>query len=88
MREGQQTDSTHARDVAKSLPISHIVIHKYSSILSAYGLSLADLPHEAQRPAAIGFNINSVGNISKTFDELSDSGTEHLIRSRVERERI
>jgi N-methylhydantoinase A/oxoprolinase/acetone carboxylase beta subunit len=33
---------------AQSLGISRIIIHRYSSILSAYGLALADRVHEAQ----------------------------------------
>ncbi|KAK5637337.1 hypothetical protein RRF57_013049 [Xylaria bambusicola] len=78
----------HACDVAKTLSISQVVIHKYSSILSAYGLSLADFVHEVQRPAAIDFTTSNIGKISRTLDELSDSATEYLIQSRVEKERI
>ncbi|KAI1365460.1 5-oxoprolinase [Xylaria arbuscula] len=78
----------HACDVAKALSISQVVIHKYSSILSAYGLSLADLVHEVQRPAAIDFSSSNVNNISKTLSELSDQAVNHLIESRVAKERI
>ncbi|KAJ6177982.1 hypothetical protein N7519_008443 [Penicillium mononematosum] len=42
----------HACNVAASLGISRIIIHKYSSILSAYGLALAEIVHEAQEPMA------------------------------------
>jgi 5-oxoprolinase (ATP-hydrolysing) len=40
----------HACEIAKALGIRQILIHKYSSILSAYGLSLADVIHEEQEP--------------------------------------
>ncbi|PYH69519.1 5-oxoprolinase [Aspergillus vadensis CBS 113365] len=40
----------HACDVARKLGISTVVIHKYSSILSAYGMALADFVQEAQEP--------------------------------------
>lgn len=42
----------HACNVAASLGISRIIIHKYSSILSAYGLGLAEIVQEAQEPMA------------------------------------
>ncbi|KAF9878445.1 5-oxoprolinase [Colletotrichum karsti] len=42
----------HACDVAEALGIRQVVIHRYSSILSAYGMALADLTHEIQRPRA------------------------------------
>lgn len=46
----------HACSVASSLGISRIIIHKYSSVLSAYGLALADIVHEGQEPMAANFS--------------------------------
>ncbi|PWY86783.1 5-oxoprolinase [Aspergillus heteromorphus CBS 117.55] len=40
----------HACDIARKLGISTVIIHKYSSILSAYGMALADVVQEAQAP--------------------------------------
>ncbi|PVH84747.1 hydantoinase [Cadophora sp. DSE1049] len=68
----------HACDVAAALSISQVVIHKYSSILSAYGLSLADVVHEVQRPAALAFRPSKHPEITATLNELSDTATEHL----------
>lgn len=42
----------HACSVAASLGISRIIIHRYSSVLSAYGLALADVVKEAQEPVS------------------------------------
>lgn len=42
----------HACAIAASLSIRRVIIHRYSSILSAYGMALADTVHEAQRPAS------------------------------------
>ncbi|KAF1845295.1 putative 5-oxoprolinase [Cucurbitaria berberidis CBS 394.84] len=39
----------HACDIAEILGVRRVVIHKYSSILSAYGIGLADVVHEEQR---------------------------------------
>jgi len=41
----------HCCAIARSLGMSRIVIHKYSGILSAVGLSLADVVVERQEPA-------------------------------------
>lgn len=43
----------HACEIAKNLGIRRINIHKYSSILSAYGMALADMMHEERAPAAL-----------------------------------
>lgn len=42
----------HACALAASLSIRRVIIHSYSSILSAYGMALADVVHESQRPAS------------------------------------
>ncbi|CAG9954641.1 unnamed protein product, partial [Clonostachys rosea f. rosea IK726] len=42
----------HACDIAQALGISRVVIHKYSSILSAYGIALADIVEERQEPSS------------------------------------
>ncbi|KAF9878263.1 hydantoinase B/oxoprolinase [Colletotrichum karsti] len=40
----------HACDIADRLGIRRILIHKYSSLLSAYGIAQAELQHEALEP--------------------------------------
>ena len=40
----------HAVAIAESLGIRQILVHKYSSVLSAYGMALADVVEEAQVP--------------------------------------
>ncbi|KAJ5654151.1 hypothetical protein N7490_001154 [Penicillium lividum] len=42
----------HACAIASSLSIGTVIIHRYSSILSAYGMALADVVHESQEPAS------------------------------------
>jgi 5-oxoprolinase (ATP-hydrolysing) len=49
----------HACSVAAVLGISRIIIHKYSSILSAYGMTLADVVNEIQQPAADVFDTST-----------------------------
>jgi 5-oxoprolinase (ATP-hydrolysing) len=40
----------HAVAIADSLGISQILVHRYSSVLSAYGMALADVVDERQEP--------------------------------------
>jgi len=42
----------HACEIASLLGIKTILIHRYSSILSAYGLALADRAYELQEPSS------------------------------------
>ncbi len=42
----------HACAIARSLGISKVFVHKYASVLSAFGLSGAELVEESQAPAA------------------------------------
>jgi len=46
----------HAVAIAESLGIRQILIHKYSSVLSAYGMALADVVHEVQEPSSAVFS--------------------------------
>ncbi len=40
----------HAVAIAESLGIKQILVHRYSSVLSAYGMALADVVDESQQP--------------------------------------
>ncbi|RFU80100.1 hydantoinaseoxoprolinase, n-terminal [Trichoderma arundinaceum] len=71
----------HACNVAASLGISRIIIHKYSSILSAYGLALAEIVQEAQEPMAAQYasakkiiNDKLKGLISRSTENLRVQG--------------
>ncbi|KAI0300115.1 5-oxoprolinase [Multifurca ochricompacta] len=68
----------HACEIASLLGIKTVLIHRYSSILSAYGLALADRVYEIQEPASTFYTPE---NISK---ELEKQGFP-LERIRVER---
>lgn len=43
----------HAVAIAESLGIKQILLHRYSSVLSAYGMALADVVDERQEPESI-----------------------------------
>ncbi|XP_053618619.1 5-oxoprolinase isoform X2 [Plodia interpunctella] len=53
----------HACAVARQLAVSTVLLHKYAGILSAYGMALAHVVHEAQHPCALVY-------CPKHFDQL------------------
>lgn len=50
----------HAVAIADALGISQILIHRYSSVLSAYGMALADVVDERQEPDSAVWQEGSV----------------------------
>lgn len=67
----------HACNVADSLGISRIIIHKYSSILSAYGLALAEVVHESQEPMAAQYD-GAEELVARKIQGLVDRSIKHL----------
>ena len=61
----------HACAIAKDLGMKKILIHKYSGILSAYGMALADVVHEAQEPCGLVFEEKHLDAIETMLDKLS-----------------
>lgn len=61
----------HACAIAEALGIRRVTIHKYSSILSAYGIGLADVVHEEERPCAKTYDAEHIPTIMNDLDSLS-----------------
>lgn len=78
----------HAYAVAKNLGISQVVIHKHSSILSAFGIALADIVAEAQRPESLTLSDNELPGISKRLDEIEEQAIQSLLDQDIDREGI
>ncbi|VDB96207.1 unnamed protein product [Peniophora sp. CBMAI 1063] len=68
----------HACEIAALLGIKTILIHRYSSILSAYGLALADRAHEVQEPASSIYNSQTAPQLHARLDALSSQVTSSL----------
>ncbi|XP_069477903.1 5-oxoprolinase [Ambystoma mexicanum] len=49
----------HACAIARSLGMKTVFIHRYSGILSAFGMALADVVHEAQEPCSMAYAEDS-----------------------------
>jgi 5-oxoprolinase (ATP-hydrolysing) len=68
----------HSCAIAESLGISQILIHRYSSVLSAYGMALADVVHEVQEPSSEVWSSKSQNKLQKKIEELQKKASEEL----------
>lgn len=78
----------HACEIAAKLGISTIVIHKYSSILSAYGMALADVVQEAQRPHSQIFSLEAFTSYSQIFSQLEQQVEEGIKEQGISKSNI
>ena len=67
----------HACSVAASLGISRVIIHKYSSVLSAYGLALAEVVKESQEPVSANY-LSSQSSLQTRFGDITASNASDL----------
>ncbi|CAM1506062.1 Fc.00g057030.m01.CDS01 [Cosmosporella sp. VM-42] len=68
----------HAVFVARDLGIKRAILPRYSSILSAYGMALADVVVESQQPVALTYSEQALPELKSRFEVLSSQGTESL----------
>lgn len=70
----------HACDVAKNLGISSIYIHRLASVLSAYGIGLADVVHEEQEPSSFELVDESLVEIDSRLAALEEKARHKLMQ--------
>jgi 5-oxoprolinase (ATP-hydrolysing) len=68
----------HACAVARSLGIKTVYVHRYSGILSAYGIAIADSVSEAQKPLGLRY-FDGIRDASTMLDELSSKAVTDLL---------
>ncbi|CAD7088774.1 unnamed protein product [Hermetia illucens] len=68
----------HACSIARELGMSKVLIHKYAGILSAYGMALADVVHEAQEPCGREYSKQNSSSIKIRLDALSEECNQKL----------
>ncbi|MGD9212995.1 MAG: hydantoinase B/oxoprolinase family protein, partial [Desulfobacteraceae bacterium] len=78
----------HACAIARGLGISKIFIHRFSGILSAYGIGLADVVVEKQSPWAGSYSDATLKNIFNKLDELEVSAKKELISQNFDKDAI
>ncbi|KAI5292868.1 hypothetical protein KEM55_007454, partial [Ascosphaera atra] len=78
----------HACEIARKLNISTVVIHRYSSILSAYGMALADVVQESQEPANDTYNDESLQRLRSRLNALKAEVQQKLVEQKIQGEDI
>ncbi|EJF60868.1 5-oxoprolinase [Dichomitus squalens LYAD-421 SS1] len=78
----------HACEIAQLLGIKTILIHHYSSILSAYGLALADRAYELQEPSSTFYTAENRPTLKARLDRLDAQVREELKRQGFEDARV
>ncbi|KAF9005170.1 5-oxoprolinase [Cyathus striatus] len=78
----------HACEIASLLGIKTILIHRYSSILSAYGLALADRAYELQEPCSTFYTPRNKSSLIARLDKMTADVTAELRRQGFEDQRI
>ncbi|XP_033115374.1 5-oxoprolinase-like [Anneissia japonica] len=78
----------HACAIARSLGMATVFIHKYSGILSAYGMALADVVYESQEPCAFPYDEGSFDQIGTKLDKLTQDCIRALQEQGFERDQI
>jgi 5-oxoprolinase (ATP-hydrolysing) len=69
----------HACAIARNLGMSTVFVHKFCSILSAYGLGLADVVFESQEPVGgVKYSPEAMVEVNKKLDTLAVEGEKNL----------
>ncbi|KAI7876996.1 hypothetical protein K492DRAFT_210021 [Lichtheimia hyalospora FSU 10163] len=68
----------HACGIARNLGISKIILYRHSSILSAFGLALADVVQEVQEPSAETLGQESMPRLQERVNNLIQNCTNEL----------
>jgi 5-oxoprolinase (ATP-hydrolysing) len=78
----------HACAIARNLGIPRIIIHKYSSILSAYGIGLANIVSDISEPSTYSWSMEQATTIGKRFEVLREKVQTELEGQGIEKDKI
>ena len=78
----------HACSIATKLGIRNVYVHKYSGILSAYGIALADVVEDEQRPCNLAYIEGNFEYIDKRIEELTFLCIERLVKKGFQKSNI
>ncbi|ODV96269.1 hypothetical protein PACTADRAFT_85065 [Pachysolen tannophilus NRRL Y-2460] len=78
----------HATSIAKVLKMKKVLIHQHSSMLSAYGIGLADLVDETQKPVSVVYSETARDSLLEMCAELSQNSKKALVSQGAKSETI
>ncbi|RDW78259.1 hypothetical protein BP5796_06111 [Coleophoma crateriformis] len=68
----------HATAVARDLGLKRVLIHRLSSILSAYGMALADIEVDLQEPESVSFNEGTQPRLESRMETIKGKASAKL----------
>lgn len=78
----------HACEIAQSLGIHRVIMHRHSSILSAYGMALAEVVQEAQEPSSDELNEECLPRIEDRIIALKEKVILSMAAQEISADRI
>ncbi|KAK4688184.1 5-oxoprolinase (ATP-hydrolyzing), partial [Tremellales sp. Uapishka_1] len=78
----------HACAIANNLGIHSVLVHKYSSVLSAYGIALAKIGTDLSEPCVEKLNVDTLPAILERAESLKKKATERLLAQGVAQNNI
>ena len=78
----------HACDVADALAITTVLIHPFSSLLSAYGMGLADIAAQRGQGVEEPLSQDALARVGAIADQLADAAVAEVMSQGVAREAI
>jgi len=78
----------HACAIARSLGMKVVLIHRYSGILSAYGMALADVVHEEQETCSKEYKTSHFDYINERLEVLSKRCVDSLLQRGFHQDQI
>ena len=78
----------HACAIARLLGISKVFIHRFAGILSAYGMGLADVVAERQKPSSLVYSPEVTADIKTEFKDLQKQAYDELAQEGFENKTV
>lgn len=79
-----EVQGASTRSIARNLRMNTVILHKYSSILSAYGMALAEVVHEALEPSSEIYTSESIPQLRARLAFLQDKVKNQLLEQRFQ----
>ncbi|WVQ85372.1 hypothetical protein IAT38_007537 [Cryptococcus sp. DSM 104549] len=73
----------HASALAAQLGMHNVLVHKYSSVLSAYGMALADVAVDVSEPCQVVYDTDSLVSLEDRFEKLKSKAHDQLVSQGV-----
>ena len=78
----------HACSIARELGIKKILLHPYGSILSAYGMGMADIKRFSEQAVGTTYSKNALDSLESVFQEMERRLREEICGEGVSEERL